>query len=120
MFGDRAVFVPSDESDQIASASSSRQEPTRPANPSSTASRQFDYHGDAEIFKGFPTDKDQYILRPTIPSPFSTDFDDTLSAVDFKTREAISQRLLGPQGLLKKAGTTVVMASNDGEPILCL
>ena len=40
--------------------------------------------------------------------------DDTLSALDEATAQAISRRLLSDRGILRTLGTTVVFATNDG------
>ncbi|KAG9725388.1 putative ABC transporter, partial [Aureobasidium melanogenum] len=39
--------------------------------------------------------------------------DDVLSALDVNTEEAIAHRLLGPKGLLRKFGTTVLLVSHS-------
>lgn len=38
--------------------------------------------------------------------------DDVLSALDAKTEHNVVERLLGPTGLLRKLGTTVVLATH--------
>lgn len=40
--------------------------------------------------------------------------DDPFSALDEKTESNVVQRLLGPQGILKKMGTTVFMITHAG------
>ena len=39
-------------------------------------------------------------------------FDDILSALDNTTGSLIFERLLGPSGILRKLGTTVVLATH--------
>ena len=40
--------------------------------------------------------------------------DDVLSGLDGRTIHVIFKRLLGPQGLLRKSGVTVILATHAG------
>lgn len=41
--------------------------------------------------------------------------DDVFSALDHRTSQTILERLLGPDGILRTLGTTVVMATHSRE-----
>lgn len=41
--------------------------------------------------------------------------DDPFSALDKTTRSLISARLMGPRGLLRRLGTTVIYATHSGQ-----
>ncbi len=41
--------------------------------------------------------------------------DDVLSAIDARTEQLIVERLFGAEGILKKLGSTVVLATHAGE-----
>ena len=42
-------------------------------------------------------------------------FDDVLSGLDAVTEEKVCSRLFGQHGLLRKSGTTVILATHSGE-----
>lgn len=54
------------------------------------------------------------LARAAFCQPDVVVLDDVLSALDRPTAEAIFSRLFGPNGLLKKSNTTIILATHSG------
>lgn len=65
--------------------------------------------------KGRVTNLKQSLARALYSRKRFVILDDILSGLDAETEEQLFSAVLGPKGLLRKLGTTVVFATNAGE-----
>jgi ABC-type bacteriocin/lantibiotic exporter with double-glycine peptidase domain len=58
------------------------------------------------------------LARAVYSRPEIIILDDVLSALDTKTEAHVAERLLGPNGLLRQLGTTVILITHAGKQTL--